>query len=333
MNSKKNTRKTKDNTFKYKTARGFEKEFKNNNKTKHAKKNFIESYNNKKNKLNSLKNTTFDNKANLSLSSFAASNISQEDKIVNTSLKTTKETENNQLKDSNNKKNRNDADTPALLLNKEIDKFENRIKRLLKIIEDFEMKYINSPERKKIQKELNEVKQSRKYLNNVNINIKLQKKKKETTRESQKKIANKEKNSNKAIKIKKKKLNLKNNPLHNLFLSTKNIKNKNNKKESTDANINNIEDINIIRNSYSRRINYSHLLDIKSTNKEKNPNTIVKKEILTHHFPSKSNGIEFNQNIYEETKIKDKNFKKSKINNKTNTINREKEKNINNINK
>ena len=79
------------------------------------KRKIIESYTTKKKEIQCLKkkinletNSTFDKKNNLSLFSFQSSNTNLEDKTINKSLKTTKETESNQLnlKYSNIKKNK-----------------------------------------------------------------------------------------------------------------------------------------------------------------------------------------------------------------------------------
>ena len=107
MNSK-NNQKIKNNFIGKKNNK--EKENGSLKKTLNNNKKYIESYNTKNKRIqfpqkyiNLETNATFDKKNNLSLFSFLSSNTNQEEILTNKSLKTTKETENNQknLKYSN----------------------------------------------------------------------------------------------------------------------------------------------------------------------------------------------------------------------------------------
>ena len=214
----------------------------------------IESYNAKingfqftKKKIYLETNTTFDKKNNLSLFSFLSSNTNQDDKIVNKSIKTTKETDNTQinLKYSNisNKKKYffyskkmgstinqyNSKPTKNNELNKELDKFKNRIDSLMKVIEDFEVNYINSSESKRIKDELNDLINSKNYFSTYECHssqksMKLHKRQ-IYFRESNKNIFNKVKNNNKTVILQNHKLCLLHNNHHNNYSSTKNINN------------------------------------------------------------------------------------------------------------
>ena len=313
----------------------------------------IESYNAKingfqftKKKIYLETNTTFDKKNNLSLFSFLSSNTNQDDKIVNKSIKTTKETDNTQinLKYSNisNKKKYffyskkmgstinqyNSKPTKNNELNKELDKFKNRIDSLMKVIEDFEVNYINSSESKRIKDELNDLINSKNYFSTYECHssqksMKLHKRQ-IYFRESNKNIFNKFKNNNKTVILQNHKLCLLHNTHHNNYSSTKNInnntsiisskngRNKNIYKKELNKNNNNI-------NSYNRRINYSSLLEVKSLNKEKgkkskkekkkiymNKNNLNKNKPITHHYPSKSNDVKNFESLYNERKTKNK---------------------------
>ena len=328
MNTKNNNLTTKIITIGKKVKKDKEKE--KNNENNNNKK-VIESYNSKNNDLHYMKKkinleTTFDKKNNLSLFSFLSSNTNQEDKTTNKSLKTTKETESNQLnlkyyksnkkklflnsnKLNHNKKQKKISNYTHnnILLNKELDKFKNRIDNIMKIIEDFEIKYIYSKESAIIKDELNKIIKNKKYLNNYNnnninnnlnininnisnINNNVYKSKKNIKshhkqiyyRESNKNLLNKAKNNNKTVILKHHKLNLMNNPpSQNNCSSTKNILKikinnpiiSNKIKSDKNKKYNNKKELKIIntnnKNAYDRRIIYSSLIEVKSKNKEK----------------------------------------------------------------
>jgi hypothetical protein len=317
MNNKNNNKKLKIVNLGKKNNKDIEngkKQTANNNQKK-----VIESYYIKNNgiqyikkKLNFENYTTFDKKNNISLFSFLSSQTNQEDKITNNSLKTTKESNYNQInlkysnvnykkknffysknvgstmnyynKNSNNKQ----ISHPNFELNKELDNFKNRIDGIMRVIEDFEINYINSSESKRIKNELNNITTNKKYFNksqdtvNIKVSGDLQTSQKNEKnhqksiyfRESNKNIFNNEKNSNKTMIIKNHKLNLIDNHHNNKnkFSSTKNIKNININNTSIISNRNKKKEINknnIIKNSYNRRINYSSLLEVKTINKDK----------------------------------------------------------------
>ena len=313
-----------------------------------------------KKKLNFENYTTFDKKNNISLFSFLSSQTNQEDKITNNSLKTTKESNYNQInlkysnvnykkknffysknvgstmnyynKNSNNKQ----ISHPNFELNKELDNFKNRIDGIMRVIEDFEINYINSSESKRIKNELNNITTNKKYFNksqdtvNIKVSGDLQTSQKNAKthqksiyfRESNKNIFNNEKNSNKTMIIKNHKLNLIDNHHNNKnkFSSTKNIKNININNTSIISNRNKKKEINknnIIKNSYNRRINYSSLLEVKTINRDKdkkvikerkknieNKNTILRAKPKTYHYPSKSNDLKNFETIYNYKKNK-----------------------------
>ena len=218
-----------------------------------------------KKKLNFENYTTFDKKNNISLFSFLSSQTNHDDKITNNSLKTTKESNYNQinLKYSNvnykkknffysknvgstmnyyhKNNNNNNKQISNFELNKELDNFKSRIDGIMKVIEDFETNYINSSESKRIKEELNNITTNKNYFNKshgtINIggsrdfltshkNVKNHQKS-IYFRESNKNIFNNERNSNKTMIIKSHKLNLIDNHQNNKFSSTKNIKNVN----------------------------------------------------------------------------------------------------------
>ena len=334
MNTKNNNLTTKLITIGKKFNKELGKEIytENNNNNKKV----IESYNSKNNEVHYMKkkinletNTTFDKKTNLSLFSFLSSNTNQEEKTTNKSLKTTKDIETIQLnlkyaksnnkkiflnstKINHNKKNKkiisNNYTHDNIILNKELDKFKNRIDNIMQIIEDFEAKYIFANENIFIRDELNKMTINKKYLNNnfnrynnininnnlnininniSNINSNIYKSKNSIKshhkqiyfRESNKNLLNKDKNNNKTVIIKNHKLNLINNPtFQNNCSSTKNIiKNKinnsitsNTMKNDKNKKYNNKKELKTNnKNSYDRRINYSSLIDVKYKNKEK----------------------------------------------------------------
>ena len=194
MNNKNNNQKLKIVNLGKKNNKDIEngkKQTANNNQKK-----VIESYYIKNNgiqyikkKLNFENYTTFDKKNNISLFSFLSSQTNQEDKITNNSLKTTKESNYNQInlkysnvnykkknffysknvgstmnyyhKNSNNKQ----ISHPNFELNKELDNFKNRIDGIMRVIEDFEINYINSSESKRIKNELNNITTNKNYFN------------------------------------------------------------------------------------------------------------------------------------------------------------------------
>lgn len=347
---------------------------KNNKEIKNGKhkengnnsKKIIESYNTKNsenkfmNKIINLEtNITFDKKNNLSIFSFLSSNTNnKEEKTNKNSLKISKENEKNQFnlkyKNINNKKkfflNSNKINLTNkqktkidnnrynnMILTKELDKFKIRIDNLMKVIEDFEIKYINSNENKKIKKELDIILKDKKYLeessfliSKKNLNIKSQQKP-IFYRGSNKSIFNKGKNNNKTVILKNQKLFLLNNSMpENKYCSSKNIKINSsiisNKKEQKEKKNNkDLNKNNNIKNSYNRRIDYNSLIEVKSKNKEKtknykkqkkkkksNKDIIKKNKPITFHYPSKSNNIKSLENIYNNDK---KNQEKEVISN------------------
>ena len=324
-------------------------------------KTIIDSYNTKnygiqyiKKKLNFETNITFENnKKNISLFSSLNLNENQEEYLTNKSLKTIRGTKRNHLNlnniginnknkfilnsskisfHNNNKKNKKiyNSKQNGISLNKELDKFKNRIDNIMKVIEDFEINYIYSNENNKIKEEFNKIIKNKKYLNDnnnfscsnkkININIKSNKKK-IYYRESNTILLNKDSNKNRTVILKNNKFNLTN---KNVFSSTKNIKNNNNNsillnKNEKKKNYNKKQLNNNYNNSYNRRINYSSLIEVKSmvkaktkkTIKENNKNNIDKNIInkskpLTHHNPSKSNNIDYKKNIYNDKSPKEK---------------------------
>lgn len=371
MNSKNNNQKIKNTIIGKKNNK--ENENGSMKKTLNTNKKYIEAYNTKNKRIqfpqkyiNLETNATFDKKNNLSLFSFLSSNTNQEEILTNKSLKTTKETENNQINlkysNINNKrkyflqskkigstKNQcNIRQKSNSELNKELDKFKNKIDDLIKVIEDFETNYIHSSKSKKIKDELNKIIHNKKYnnLNNLTItnsnkdkdnnhnhasqrNIRHNHKKQILFRESNTSALNKEKESNKTMILKNHKLNLMKTQPHNIYCSTKNInsnnnktiislKNDNNNNNKYDKNINNKN--NNIKNTYNKRINCSSLLEVKSLNTDKKNIGKEKKKIvknlhkskpMTHHYASKSNDIKNIESIYKEKKIKEKNIKYS----------------------
>lgn len=365
MNSKNNNQKIKNTIIGKKNNK--ENENGSMKKTLNNNKKYIEAYNTKNKRIqfpqkyiNLETNATFDKKNNLSLFSFLSSNTNQEEILTNKSLKTTKETENNQinLKYSNinhkrkyflqskkmgsTKNQCNIRQKSNFELNKELDKFKNKIDDLIKVIEDFETNYIHSSKSKKIKDELNKIINNKKYnnLNNLTItnsnkdkdnnhnhasqrNIRHNHKKQILFRESNTSALNKEKESNKTMILKNHKLNLIKAQPHNIYSSTKNINSNNNRTVISLKNDNNKCDKNInnknnnIKNTYNKRINCSSLLEVKSLNtdkknigKEKKKN-LHKSKLMTHHYASKSNDIKNIESIYKEKKIKEKNIKYS----------------------
>lgn len=340
--------------------------FKTKNSNNNNQKKIIESYNTKNNafqcnktKINLESNVTFDKKNNLSLFSIL-SNTNQDDILINKSLKTIKETKDNQLNlkysNINRKKkiflNSNTISTfrnpyigklkpkktnenfNNIMLCQELDNFQNRIDGLLKVIEDFEAKYIYSDENKRIKDELNKIVNNKKYFNKNlgysprKIIIKSRQKKKDF-REAKKNIFNKEiNNNNKTMILRNYKFNIINNNFtQNNYYSTKNININNN--NSAILNKNDISK-NIIyinsnnNNAYKRMLYYSTLLDVKTSinDKAKNIKDNKKNKIIMnkektekikpkpHHLPSKSNDFQTFEFIRNN---KDKNNKEDNM--------------------
>ena len=227
MNNKNNNQKIKIINLGKKNNKDIEngkKQTANNNQKK-----VIESYYIKNNgiqyikkKLNFENYTTFDKKNNISLFSFLSSHTNHEDKITNNSLKTTKESNYNQINlkysnvnykkknffysknvgstinyynnnnNSNNNHNHNkQISHPNFELNKELDNFKNRIDGIMRVIEDFETNYINSSESKRIKDELNNITTNKNYFNKSQDTVSI--KKSGELRTSQKKVKNHQK--------------------------------------------------------------------------------------------------------------------------------------------
>ena len=304
-----------------------------------SKKEVIESYNTINNDIQYKlkKNILFEKKNNLSTLYFLSANSIHEDKKAHETIKTTKETDNNKLNlkyniiknrkklflnsniinNYNNQQKRiiSNSSQNNLFLNKELDKFRNKIDNLIKYIEDFEETYINSKENTKIKEEFN----------NNNKNIKSHQKH-IIYRESNKNQLNKDNIKNKTMIIKTYKLKLMgNNYIKNNFSSTKNIKNKYNN-SSIILNNKNFKTYNneLNKNIYNRKINYSSLIDVKKMNKQKDKkeeienniykNVINQKKQISHYYPSKLTHINFNENNNNDKM----NMKKEIINNKIN---------------
>jgi len=225
MNNKNNNQKIKIINLGKKNNKDIEngkKQTANNNQKK-----VIESYYIKNNgiqyikkKLNFENYTTFDKKNNISLFSFLSSHTNHEDKITNNSLKTTKESNYNQINlkysnvnykkknffysknvgstinyyNNNNNSNNNHnklISHPNFELNKELDNFKNRIDGIMRVIEDFETNYINSSESKRIKDELNNITTNKNYFNKSQDTVSI--KKSGELRTSQKKVKNHQK--------------------------------------------------------------------------------------------------------------------------------------------
>ena len=227
MNNKNNNQKIKIINLGKKNNKDIEngkKQTANNNQKK-----VIESYYIKNNgiqyikkKLNFENYTTFDKKNNISLFSFLSSHTNHEDKITNNSLKTTKESNYNQINlkysnvnykkknffysknvgstinyyNNNNNSNHNhnhnkQISHPNFELNKELDNFKNRIDGIMRVIEDFETNYINSSESKRIKDELNNITTNKNYFNKSQDTVSI--KKSGELRTSQKKVKNHQK--------------------------------------------------------------------------------------------------------------------------------------------
>ena len=337
MNTKNNNQKIKNIIIGKKNNKQYEngsmKKTLNNNKK------YIESYNTKNKRIqfpqkyiNLESNATFDKKNNLSLFSFLSSNTNQEEVLTNKSLKTTKETENNQINlkysNLNNKKkyflhskkigstknqcNIRQKDNSEL--NKELDKFKNTIDGLIKVIEDFESNFIHSSKSNKIKDELNKIIHNKKYnnINNLTItngnkdnnnhnhnhasqrNIRYNHKKQILFRESNTIALNKEKESNKTMILKNHKLNLLRTQPHNIYSSTKNIKSNNNKTVVSLKNDNNNKFNN---NKYDKNINFKNN-NIKNTyNKRINCSSLLEVKSLNNNSDKKNIGKEKKKNM------------------------------------
>ena len=337
MNTKNNNQKIKNIIIGKKNNKQYEngsmKKTLNNNKK------YIESYNTKNKRIqfpqkyiNLESNATFDKKNNLSLFSFLSSNTNQEEILTNKSLKTTKETENNQINlkysNLNNKKkyflhskkigstknqcNIRQKDNSEL--NKELDKFKNTIDGLIKVIEDFESNFIHSSKSNKIKDELNKIIHNKKYnnINNLTItngnkdnnnhnhnhasqrNIRYNHKKQILFRESNTIALNKEKESNKTMILKNHKLNLLRTQPHNIYSSTKNIKSNNNKTVVSLKNDNNNKFNN---NKYDKNINFKNN-NIKNTyNKRINCSSLLEVKSLNNNSDKKNIGKEKKKNM------------------------------------
>ena len=337
MNTKNNNQKIKNIIIGKKNNKQYENG--SMKKTLNSNKKYIESYNTKNKRIqfpqkyiNLESNATFDKKNNLSLFSFLSSNTNQEEILTNKSLKTTKETENNQINlkysNLNNKKkyflhskkigstknqcNIRQKDNSEL--NKELDKFKNTIDGLIKVIEDFESNFIHSSKSNKIKDELNKIIHNKKYnnINNLTItngnkdnnnhnhnhasqrNIRYNHKKQILFRESNTIALNKEKESNKTMILKNHKLNLLRTQPHNIYSSTKNIKSNNNKTVVSLKNDNNNKFNN---NKYDKNINFKNN-NIKNTyNKRINCSSLLEVKSLNNNSDKKNIGKEKKKNM------------------------------------
>ena len=301
-----------------------------NNKS--SKKNIIESYkekiNNKYYNFNKrinleISSTTSEKNNNLSLFSYLSNNTYQEDKLTNKSLRTTKETEGNQINNKNkisseskirlkmNYKNQTKVKQKSknvggnannnINITKELDKFKIRIDNLLTIIEIFENNYINSEKPKTIKEEFNKIIKDKKYFQmNNNNNIKVQNCTKSNTN------------------IKKSEEKIQHHKIYNIYNSMNNINSKKQKQLLNGQK----------ENKYNKRLKYCLLLDENSKKNVKvKTNRIIKEEKIkdfknakTQYFPSKS--LEKKEKIYKEQKTKrkekGKNLKIKNIYTKTN---------------
>ena len=302
-----------------------------NNNNKDSKKNIIESYNTKINnkyynldkKINLEISSTSEKNNNLSLFSYLSNYTNQEDKLTNKSLRTTKETEGNQI---NNKTKLSSESKIRLKMNyknqtkvkqksknvggnsnnninitKELDKFKIRIDNLLTIIEIFENNYINSEKPKTIKEEFNKIIKDKKYFQiNYNNNIKVQNCTKSNTN------------------INKTKEKIQPHKINNIYNSMNNINTKKQKKL-----INGQKE-----NKYKKRLKYCLILDENSKKNVKvKTNRMIKEEKIkdfkntkTQYCPSKS--LEKKEKINKEQKTKrkekGKNLKIKNIYTKTN---------------
>ena len=244
----------------------------NRNQNLNLKKKIIEPYTTKKNSNNNSKinnSITLDKKI---LNSFSfVSTISQENQTANKSLNIDKNNDlklkykinflSNNLKKnqqiskkpkknvkfSKNKKNFSKTvrqPSPTIELEKELDKFQNGINNVMKIIENFEKEYITSQKPKFIKEELNKITLNKNYFNKN----KLQKN-------------NKQQNNNNNININDN--HVSNTTFTNNINSNKNL-NGCQIKTKTNNNDNSLKIYN--NNPYDRRINYGFLLSQKLKN-------------------------------------------------------------------
>ena len=313
--------KKKDNSTKLKVFHFGNNLKKKQKNEKNDDKKIIESYNTKvfnkydNNNIGKKINLEMSSKSaknnNLSLFSFISYNSSQ---LINKSLRTTKETESNQIKNSNQKLsegkiklkiinrnkmiqksknigNINNNSYNNININEELNKFKNRIDNLLKVIENFEDNYINSEKPKKMKEEFDKLIKDKKYfqINNKN-NILLKN------------------NLNSTINIKIKKGNKQIYKTNNIFNSVNDFNKKKSKKYlKNDKN----------KNSINRKFKYSLLYNGDSSKiflKIKDKKLKNYKTIKTQHYPSKSNEINEIE-IMKEKEIKS--IKKEKGNNIT----------------
>ena len=302
-----------------------------------SQKKIIESYYTKNNNKSdfftkkniNLETSTISNKNdNLSLFSFLNYNTNCcEEKLINKSLRTTKETESNIIINNKNQnyfynnnnityildnKNKNIIKVKQktkhekkinnnnnINISDELDKFKNRIDNIFKIIDNFEKNFLNSSKPKKIKEEFEKIIKNKKCYN-VNIKTKNYNKNSESRKYSR---------SIKNLKI--------------------NINKENNKhiiKKNFFSSANNINDINTKNmNSLTRRIKYSLLLSgnsnkkcktkrILKNKKEKNNNILntqyfLQKSIELYEKNPKTNkkNIFINPNLNKTPRIK--NFK------------------------
>ena len=317
---------------------------------KSPKKNIIESYNSKDYNVNNNKyeyypnkklnleiSSTFEKNNNLSLFSLLSSNTNQEERLINKSLRTTRETESNQNsskekkifhgkmklkiniddKEKKKQKAKNFVNkSNNININKELDKFKFKIDNLLKIIENFENNFIKSEKPKKIKEEFNKIISNKKYFQIDNKTNKI--KSKSNSKNIKNIIVNKE--NSQLYKIK------------NIFNSMNDINSKRHEKiliKTQNSNNN--------TNTFNRRLKYSLLLNENSNKKAKTKRIIKEKKInydnnkniKTQYYPSKS--IEMNgKKNFKKDKEKNKKIKNIYTNsnyNKTPKINKIKSKN------
>ena len=185
-----------------------------------------------------------------------------------------------------NPKTRYKFNIKDILMNQKINKFESRIDKLLNVINDFEMKYIYSPETQKIKEEFNSI-----------INKKIYK---------DKIIDNNLNNSNDKSEI--------SNNL-NILNNTDRIK----RKERCRMDINNIN-INISNNNYENNYFVTH-----SINETNNKKLHKKKNYSDNKLNTQTNNIIINKNIIKSNKSKSK-CKSNDIKNKALHNNKEKKK-------
>ena len=322
----------KNNSRKIKVLHLSSKINKNQNSNNNAKKKVIESYNTKKNnniiyynnkKINLETSITSDKNNNLSLFSFLSSNTNQEEKLTNKSLRTTRETESNHINNRRSKikqkKVYNNNIKKNININKELDKFKNRIDNLFKIITNFENNFIKNDHPELIKKELDKIinkkyfhksnknnrslelktqcSKSIKNINNININITIDKE--NTHRHKKSSIFNSvggvnTKNSKKIFKknkITEKRIGV---DVYNRRREYALLLNENSNKKIKTQRINNEKNININ----------------KANKNNKNSNKNIKTQ--RGHFSSKSIDLNENEIINKRKFLKEKKIIKSK---------------------